>query len=377
VLGCERAAGGQRVLGCERAAGGQRVLGPQGWQTFTVGKSSPWVVVRAPVRVLDAGGWTDTWFARYGTVCHLCVGPGAEVRARLLGRAPGRQTEVHLAVPDFGESYGFSTDHSPGRHPLLEAALARWAPHQSSLEVSVAAAVPPGSSLGTSAAVVVALICALALLGGRELGPGDLARAAHQVETEDLCRQCGVQDQVAAAFGGANVVEVGPYPGFSVERLRLPPQLAEALAQRTLTVYLAARHDSSAVHETVIAHLQGDEATCKELLDPMREAARRAARALLAGDLEAYAAAMADNTLAQAALHPSLVNPLARKVIELAEHAGALGWKVNGAGGPGGTVTVIGPEDPRPLEAALSQLEGVSLLRLSPAQQGVHLADQG
>jgi D-glycero-alpha-D-manno-heptose-7-phosphate kinase len=338
-----------------------------------VSKTSRSVVVRAPVRVLDAGGWTDTWFAGHGTVCHVCVGPGAEARARVLGSALHGPAEVRLEVPDFGEAYSFCLDDPPGRHPLLEATLSRWAPQGCSLEVRVAAAVPPGSSLGTSAAVVVALICALSVLGGREVGPAELARAAHRVETEDLRRQSGVQDQVAAAFGGTNVVEVGPYPEFTVEQLRLPPRVAEALAQRALTVYLAARHDSSAVHETVIAHLEGDEAACKELLDPMREAARRAVRALLAGDLEAYAEAMTENTLAQAALHPSLVNPLARKVIELSERSGALGWKVNGAGGPGGTVTVIGPEDPRSLEVALGKLEGVSLLRLSPASQGVHL----
>ncbi len=50
---------------------------------------------------------------------------------------------------------------------------------------------------------------------------------------------------------------------------------------------------------------------------------------------------MIANTEAQGALHPGLVGVDARRVIELAAECGALGWKVNGAGGDGGSVTIL------------------------------------
>jgi D-glycero-alpha-D-manno-heptose-7-phosphate kinase len=50
---------------------------------------------------------------------------------------------------------------------------------------------------------------------------------------------------------------------------------------------------------------------------------------------------MIDNTDAQARLHPDLVSPDARRVIEIARAHGAVGWKVNGAGGEGGSVTIL------------------------------------
>jgi D-glycero-alpha-D-manno-heptose-7-phosphate kinase len=57
---------------------------------------------------------------------------------------------------------------------------------------------------------------------------------------------------------------------------------------------------------------------------------------------------MIENTEAQAALHPALVSKAARSVIALAKEHGAVGWKVNGAGGEGGSVTVLcGPESER------------------------------
>ena len=50
---------------------------------------------------------------------------------------------------------------------------------------------------------------------------------------------------------------------------------------------------------------------------------------------------MIDNTDAQAELHPDLIGEEAARVINLARAHGALGWKVNGAGGAGGSLTLL------------------------------------
>jgi D-glycero-alpha-D-manno-heptose-7-phosphate kinase len=355
------------------------------------------VIVRAPVRVLDAGGWTDTWFAGYGTVCHLAVGPGAEVVARRRPVEKGEVANVKLRLPSFADHYQFPLDEAPGRHPMLEAALRRWAPRGCQLDITVSSPVPPGSGLGTSASVVVALISALQDLGGAIVLPDRVAQCAHDVETVDLGLQSGVQDQVAAAFGGANLVTIDPYPRFQVRPLEIKPGTWEELGRRVLTVYLGQRHDSSAVHTSVIERLSGDAAVgpphdavaegdgrdgdhdmagAEELMAPLRTAAERAAAALSNSDLEAYGEAMTSNTEAQAALHPALVSPVARQVIDVARRHGAAGWKVNGAGGYGGTVTVLGPEDPDELRNALGKAASLTLLRLQPSPEGVRVIEE-
>jgi D-glycero-alpha-D-manno-heptose-7-phosphate kinase len=327
------------------------------------------------VRVLDAGGWTDTWFAGGGTVCHLAVDEGSEVsvrRSQSTGSAP--TGTVDLRVPAFGDRYRFGLDEPPGRHPLLEAALRRWACPKWRIEVTVASSVPPGSSLGTSASVAVAMIAALQALAGERLDPATLARAAHELETLDLGLQSGVQDQIAAAYGGGNLVTIDAYPEAEVQTLELAPATWAALARRVLTVYLGSPHRSSAVHEAVIARLTGTDR--ETLLAPLRAAAREAANALVCGSLDAYGEAMITNTAAQAALHPALVNPLAQEVIAVAERHGAVGWKVNGAGGEGGTVTIVGPEDPATLVDALGATAGLAVLPLRPAREGARIVDQ-
>ncbi len=338
---------------------------------------SCWVKVQAPVRVLDAGGWTDTWFAGRGTVCHLAVEPGAEVLADQRPLEGTGVATVQLHLPSFDDHYGYHVDEPPGRHPMLEAALRRWAPTDCELDVTLTSPVPPGSGLGTSAAVLVALIAALRALGGLAPDAQRLAEAAHEVETVDLARQSGVQDQIAAAFGGANLVSIVPYPRFDVRSLTIPSGTWLDLSRRVVTVYLGARHDSSAIHNSVIDRLGGAGPATEKLMAPLRAAAQGAATALLTGDLETYGQAMIANTEAQVALHPGLVSPAARQVIELARKHGALGWKVNGAGGHGGTVTVLGPDDPGELQKDLADVEDLTLLQLQPARDGARILDRG
>ena len=335
-----------------------------------------WVRVQVPVRVLDAGGWTDTWFARRGRVCNLAVGDGVEVTVKRVGRgdSPTART-VDLHLPSFSDRYRFSPDDShPGRHPLVETTLREWVPSGDHVEVEVASSVPPGSGLGTSASVVVGLIAALQALNEDVSEPSALAEAAHHIETLRLGWQSGVQDQIAAACGGATLIEIDPYPVVHVQSVEVSPQTWDALALRTLTVYLGASHRSSHVHRAVISRLEVND-DHGFFLEPLRAAARQAADALVAGDLGRYGEAMIANTTAQAALHPALVNSLAREVIEMARRHSAVGWKVNGAGGEGGTVTIVTSDDPGGMRDALQSVEWLTVLPLRPAREGAGILE--
>jgi D-glycero-alpha-D-manno-heptose-7-phosphate kinase len=320
----------------------------------------------APVRVADCGGWTDTWFAGHGLVCSLAVGPGAEVRAT--GR-PGTGT-VQLHLPDFDDAYEFAVGRRPGRHPLLEAAIGRWAPSDIDLEITTRAFVPPGSGTGTSAAVVVALLAALDTVAGRDSDQADLARRAHEVETVELGWQCGIQDQLAAVHGGAIEITMREFPHGSVRPLHWAPSTRAEVAERMITVHLGHPHESSAIHRTVISHLADDGARHR-LLEPIRLAARRAVSALETGDVRGWAEALRANTDAQRALHPGLVGPGAQAVIERADRHGAWGWKVNGAGGDGGTLTVIAGGDRAELVGVLGTIAGCTVLDVGLDEQGV------
>ncbi|MBA2283818.1 MAG: GHMP kinase, partial [Acidimicrobiia bacterium] len=250
----------------------------------------------APVRVADVGGWTDTWFARHGTVFSIAVEPLVTVRATSGGRDGGSEVVVH--APDVEAApYGFDLHALPGRQPLLEAAIASaLPPGAAGIDVEVKAGVPPGCATGTSGAVVVALLAALDALGGQRPAARALARRAHQVETEGLGLQSGVQDQLAAAHGGIYRFDVR-YPEAFAHAVRVPPAALADLDRRLVLVYLGHPHRSSAVHEEVIAGLAARAAATEHpALDRLRQAALAATRAAADGDLAALGRTWVDAT---------------------------------------------------------------------------------
>jgi D-glycero-alpha-D-manno-heptose-7-phosphate kinase len=67
---------------------------------------------------------------------------------------------------------------------------------------------------------------------------------------------------------------------------------------------------------------------------------------VLAGDVDALGRAMCENTAAQAELQRELVPADAWRVIAIVEAHDAAGWKVNGAGGDGGSLTLLSSDRP-------------------------------
>lgn len=293
------------------------------------------VTVEVPVRVCDVGGWTDTWFAGHGRVCSLAVGPGVRVTA---SSTPG-DGAVTVSAPAYAVT--FRVDDEPPEHRLLAEAVVEAGPVPGrDVALSITATVPPASSLGTSAAVTVGVIAAIDALRGDRRDAAVLAEAAHRVETDRLGQQSGVQDQVAAAYGGINRIEITQYPATTVTAISVDAHCRATLDAGLVHVAYGGGHDSSAVHEEVIAALRA-EGTGAPQLQRLRDLASEAEDALTAGDLDRYGGVLSAATQAQAALHPGLVSDAAHALIDLARSVGALGWKVNGAGGAGGSLSVL------------------------------------
>ncbi len=295
----------------------------------------------APIRICDNGGWTDTWFAGHGQIFNIGVTPYAEVQIEVYPSAE-KSVPITLYAENYDERYAVTP--SPGnwgRHPLLEAAIAYMGvPEAVAIEVSIFSEAPAGASVGTSAAVTVALVGALDCLTPGRMTPHEVAYAAHAIEVKMLGRQSGIQDQLCAAYGGINYIEMQAYPQASVSQLQVSSSTWWELERRLALIYLGQAHDSSHIHQQVIAQLEQAGGYCLPLED-LRLAARQSRDAVLAGDFAALGQAMLANTQAQERLHPGLISQPAWRVIEIAKAHGAMGWKVNGAGGEGGSITLL------------------------------------
>ena len=311
----------------------------------------------APIRICDNGGWTDTWFAKYGKVFSIAVSPCVDVQMQVFEHQ-GERTRITINAEDYGERYTISEPRGVyDKHPLLETAIDfMHIPPDVAVEVTIHCDAPSGCSTGTSAAVSVALIGALDCLTPGRMTAHEVARAAHQIETELLGQQCGIQDQIASAYGGINYIDIPNYPHASVSPIPLSSQLWWELESRLLLVYVGSTHSSSKVHEKVIRELE-DAGPDSPKLQALRTAAERAKDALVAGDLRAFGQSMIENTCAQHRLNASLIGSGHARIIEIAKGAEAIGWKVNGAGGDGGSVTVLCRPERSAKRALLREIE--------------------
>jgi D-glycero-alpha-D-manno-heptose-7-phosphate kinase len=286
----------------------------------------------APIRLCDIGGWTDTWFGSPGRVLHIGCHPRVVVHIDTYdGPEP-----VLLRLDSFSESYAVlpSADR-PLRHRLVEAAIDTFPPPKGMhLQISIKSGVPPGCGTGTSAAVAVALIGALSAVRGEQRSSRDIAYESFRLEVSVLGLQSGIQDQLCASFGGINFLRVDSFPDALVEQLPGWDELSHNLS----LVFLGRAHDSSKVHGEVIERLGS---LGGGPFAHLRQAAHAAHDAVMAHNLYAFGHAMIANTAAQKELHPDLVGSDATNLIESAKASGALGWKVNGAGGNGGSLTLL------------------------------------
>lgn len=289
---------------------------------------------RAPVRICDIGGWTDTWFCNNGAVFNIGVDLYSYVR--LIPKENSKNINIYSENLDISEKIQeFRTIEYNGTLDLLKAAVKRLEITQG-LDIFARSDAPPGCGTGTSASIAVALIGALSLLKGQYYAPYQIAELAHQLETDELHLQSGVQDQFAAAYGGLNYMEF-EYPRVKISQIHAHMEFIWQLEQQMILVYLESR-SSSEIHDAVIQNYENGDASTLAAFEILKECPKAIVQSVYRGDLEEFGEIMNRNWNAQKQLHVKITNQKIDELENLANDYNSLGFKVNGAGGGGSAV---------------------------------------
>ena len=292
------------------------------------------ILTRAPVRICDIGGWTDTWYYPEGAVFNFCIDLYSYVRIIENGK-----NKIRIIAENLGKSveiFNFKEIEYNGKLDLLKAAIKRLE-IECGLDIYVRADAPPGCGTGTSASIAVSIISALETYNGSQLNTKEIAVLAHKLETEELGLESGVQDQYAASFGGINFMEIN-YPNVKMTKITLQEKRIFELESQFILVYLNSR-SSSQMHKAVIENYKKDDVDTLNSFDIMKECAYVMKNAINS-DIIDIGRVMNRNWEAQKKLHPLMVNPFINEVEKISKSNGAIGFKCNGAGG-GGTVIIL------------------------------------
>jgi len=326
------------------------------------------LIARAPVRISFAGGGTDleAYYAQHG---------GMVVSATIdkyfyVFLTPDQGGSLQITSSDYRAFYR----HANGGLLLwdgdlrLPKAILHEFGIDGGLSIFLASEVPPGTGLGSSSTVAVALVKALSTYVGRPMSRREIAELACRIEIDKLGEPIGRQDQYAAAFGGINAIyfEAG---GTEVERLEIPVQ-----ARRPLEDCLLLFFTGSSRHASQILRQQRDSVRCREpavleSLHFMKAAASECRERLLAADIEGLGALLDRCWNEKKRLARGISNPQIDHWYEVARRYGALGGKVTGAGG-GGFLLLVCPSERQAVLTEVLEREG--LYRMD-----FHLEDAG
>lgn len=329
------------------------------------------LIARAPVRVSFFGGGTDlpAYYERHGGL--------------VLSATVDKYFYVFVTAKEQGSVQINSSDyrvffrHERGDAPLWDddLGLVRAALHEfgcdSGLSLFLASEIPPGSGLGSSGAVAVALVKALSTLRGYAFSPQTVADRACAIEIERLGAPIGKQDQFASSFGGLNAISFGA-DGVQVERLDVDGDVVGQLERDLLLFFTGVTRDANDILREQSEASRDDASATVDALHVMKDMALGGRRLLERGDLHGFAGLLRESWEQKKRLAPGVSNPRVDEMYELALRSGAIGGKLAGAGG-GGFLLVYCEESRRSRVTEALESAGLRRMEYRFERAGAHV----
>jgi|TARA_R100000030_G_scaffold100231_1_gene92805 D-glycero-alpha-D-manno-heptose-7-phosphate kinase len=193
---------------------------------------------------------------------------------------------------------------------------------------------PPGSGLGSSSALVVALVSAIAEYYGLPRGEYDIAEDAIKIERSICNLPGGKQDQFASAFGGFNFMEFLPDGRTIVNPLRLNYKTQNMMELNTVLYYVGKpRKDANVILNTT-KNLT-DNKKVIQATHKIKETCIEYKNALLTGDFNMISKLMNTYWKMKMETNENVASPELIDAYNFALQNGATGAKISGAGGGG------------------------------------------
>ena len=330
---------------------------------------------RAPLRLGLAGGGTD--------VSPYCDIYGGHVMNVTIDRyayaiiAPGNGRESCFHALDVGHEEIHSCDSAidgSGPLQLLKGVYARMTRDfldgaRPSLTVKTFSDAPPGSGLGSSSTMVVALVQAFVEYFSLPLGEYEVAHLAYDIERKDLGLAGGKQDQYAATFGGFNFMEFYADDRVIVNPLRIKDWVWAELEASLVLYFTGVSRASADIIDQQSRNVGANNQTSIDAMHQLKQEAIQMKECILRGDLRRLESTLQAGWVAKKKTATSISNPLLERVEQVAFAHGARAAKVSGAGGGGFMMFLCSPEQRIDLTRALLK-QGGSVMDFHFTQQG-------
>ncbi len=295
------------------------------------------IITRTPLRVSFFGGGTDypTWFREHGgAVLSTTIDKYLYLHVRYLPPFFDFKSRIVWSQIEQVQS------SAEIKHPAIRGIL-EWMKINEGVEVLHHGDLPARTGLGSSSSFTVGLLHALHAMRGELISKRVLAEEAIYVEQTVLRENVGVQDQIAAAFGGLNRVDIRPDASFEVVPLVVQAERLASLQDHLLLIYTGlSRHASEIAAEQVST--MGDKTAEMKAMRAMVDDGEKILAST--GSLRDFGRLLDEAWQRKRSLSSKIAPTLVNEMYDAARKAGADGGKLLGAGGGGFMLLFVQPE---------------------------------
>ncbi len=297
----------------------------------------------APCRI-DMGGTLDlsTFYLplRHLSPCTFNIALNLRTYVKL---TPFEKNRLKVSSHGF-ESIVTSVDQAPFNHPLGFILAVAACFQASGIHIQIQSTSPPRSALGGSSVAAVALIWALSKLSVRSGHPmpkrSSVAVLAQAIEQSVAGVPCGLQDQLAAVYGGVNAWhwQADPVKRPFERQKVVSTEACDQLAQQIMVAYCGKPHVSADVNATWVRQFVAGQH--RHIWHQIVDCSHRFVAALGDSEIENAQMAMNQELDLRCQLTPEVLDGVGRQLVAAArDHQ--CGVRFTGAGG-GGCIWTLG-----------------------------------
>jgi D-glycero-alpha-D-manno-heptose-7-phosphate kinase len=323
---------------------------------------------KAPLRISFGGGGTDVPpypEERGGVTLNTTINKYAYATV-----APSTDGQIKVTSLDYDIVAKYRTEERlpyDGELDLVKATINAMG-LEGPIHLFLHSDAPPGSGLGSSSTVCVALVQAFKHYLNQPLTDYEIAQKAFDIERVDLAISGGLQDQYAATFGGFNFTE---FHGdrVIVNPLRIRRDTLNELEYRLLLCYTGGTRLSANILDEQTASFVKKDQDVVDSLDYIKELAIRMKNSLLRNELDDFGDMLHEGWMHKRRLASAITNPGIDNLYEISRAHGAQGGKLLGAGG-GGYLLLFCEFDKRHIVAEKLEMAGGQLVEFGFEMKG-------
>ena len=320
---------------------------------------------RSPLRLGLAGGGTDV--SPFTDIYGGYVLNATIDRYAYASLARTEDNSVRLEGTDTQQHFkGTSGRHIPLNGDLvLHKAVYNYVVHNYNhdeplpIDLKTFCEAPPGSGLGSSSTLVVAMLRAFVEYLNVPIDDYLLAKTAYDIERKDCGFQGGRQDQYATAFGGFNFMEFYANERAVINPLRIKNWIITEFESSLLLYFTGISRDSSRIIASQSNSVAANKGGALDAMKELKEEALYMKENLLRGDFCGLAASFRRGWESKKRSAKLISNSCIEESYNAAIKSGAVAGKVSGAGGGGFMMFIVPPERRMNVVRELSKLNGI------------------